>query len=515
MYKLEDLGLLTKLVAVAALALLATSATAWWVHRATRTDMNDGIAAVTRYEARIRDTVAWRGLVDAHLQQVIATAVTGDSTVTQMFAARIKDGAAAIAAKKREIEAGADSPAEKEALATVAQRRSDVDKALRKVDDYHSTYETLLAAQAVNKELMPAVEAYFDAINALARVQQGQLDEATAASNARATRNAAAGGLAIVLVAVASIAGVTWLTRSITRPLDHVIHATEAIARGDLTQRIETTRRDEVGRLMQAIGSMNDRLRELVAQVRGGVESVSTASREIASGNGDLSVRTERTAANLQQTSAAMVELTRIVLEASRHAEHVNELAGDSARDAQQGGEVVGQVVRSMRGISESSRRIADIIGVIDAIAFQTNILALNASVEAARAGEHGRGFAVVAGEVQSLAHRSAAAAKEIKSLIESSGARVEDGVALVERTGRDMTAIVDNICRMREMVGAIAQAGVAQRDGIQHANAALARVDEMTQQNAALVEESAASAASLREQAQRLAVAVKTFNVG
>ncbi|EGI75448.1 methyl-accepting chemotaxis protein, partial [Hylemonella gracilis] len=284
---------------------------------------------------------------------------------------------------------------------------------------------------------------------------------------------------------------------------------------GDLSQRLESNAKDETGQLLRALGTMSERLRKVVSEVRSGVESVSSASGEIASGNQDLSARTEQTAASLEETAASIEELTSTVAQSADSAIQANQLAGGAVQAAQRGGEVVQQVVTSMAQITESSRKIGDIIGVIDGIAFQTNILALNAAVEAARAGEQGRGFAVVASEVRALAQRSADAAKEIKGLIANSVHTVDAGSQQVAEAGERMEEIVSSVRRVSDLIGEISAAAAEQRDGINQVNQAIGNLDQMTQQNAALVEQSTAAATSMRDQAQRLADVVAVFNVG
>ena len=290
------------------------------------------------------------------------------------------------------------------------------------------------------------------------------------------------------------------------------IAAMQDVARGDLSLRLSSARGDS---LMGQMQSMVDSLRTTISQVRAAIDSISTAAGEIAQGNHDLSARTEQAASNLQQTASSMEEMSGAVGQSADTARQANQLAVSAAEAAQRGGNVVAQVTESMQGITDSSRRIGDIIGVIDGIAFQTNILALNAAVEAARAGEQGRGFAVVAGEVRSLAQRSAEAAREIKSLIGASVGSVEQGATLVGQTGQAMQDIVGSVSRVSDLIGEIAAAASEQRDGIQQVNQAVTQLDQMTQQNAALVEESAAAAQSMREQAQRLSEAVAIFRLG
>lgn len=328
---------------------------------------------------------------------------------------------------------------------------------------------------------------------------------------------AQAGMVMVGLVALALIFGafIAWrITRSVTRPVAMVIGVAERIAQGDLTSSIELDTRDEIGRLLLAILSMQERLRDLVGQIRVSVDSIEIASKEVADGNMDLSRRTEVTASSLQQTAASMEHLMDTVQQNAQAAGHANQLASDASHVASRGGAVVNQVVATMQEIHASSRKIADITGVIDGIAFQTNILALNAAVEAARAGEQGRGFAVVASEVRTLAQRSAQAAKEIKALIGSSVNCVEVGGRLVGDAGATMTDIVDSVQRFTSIMREISGAANEQSSGIGEINRAITQLDYMTQQNAALVEESSAAAASLKEQAQTLSRTVTIFKL-
>ncbi|CAG9173709.1 Methyl-accepting chemotaxis protein II [Cupriavidus pinatubonensis] len=315
-------------------------------------------------------------------------------------------------------------------------------------------------------------------------------------------------------ILLAIVVGV-WLTRAITVPLSRAVDLARRVAKGDLTPKIAVTSRDEVGELLQALKEMVQSLTGIVTQVRGNADTIATASAQIASGNSDLSTRTEEQASSLEETAASMEQMTATVRQNADNARQANALVTSASETAAKGGEVVSRVVHAMGSISTSANKIADIIGVIDGIAFQTNILALNAAVEAARAGEQGRGFAVVAGEVRTLAQRSATAAKEIKTLIETSVGQVESGNALVGEAGATMDQVVAAVRRVADLMGEITAAGEEQSSGIQQVNTAVTQMDQVTQQNAALVEEAAAAAESLQERARDLSAAVAVFQTG
>ncbi|MBL8387432.1 MAG: MCP four helix bundle domain-containing protein [Hydrogenophaga sp.] len=318
-------------------------------------------------------------------------------------------------------------------------------------------------------------------------------------------------GVAVLALLVGVVAALL-ITRSIVGPIRRSLAVAEAVAAGDLTQRVTAEGKDETAQLLKAMDHMTTRLSELVTSVRLNAEGVATASAQIAQGNQDLSSRTEQQASALEETSASMEEMGSTAQQNADNARTASQLATSASGVAQQGGEVVGQVVSTMREIQHSSQKIADIIGVIDGIAFQTNILALNAAVEAARAGEQGRGFAVVAGEVRTLAQRSAEAAKEIKQLINASVERVEQGTALVDQAGNTMQEVVQSIQRVTDIVGEISSASQEQNAGVVQVAEAVSNMDQATQQNAALVEESASAAASLRQQADQLVASVAAF---
>ena len=320
--------------------------------------------------------------------------------------------------------------------------------------------------------------------------------------------------IAALVAALVAIGCAAYITQTITRPIDEAVRVAQTVASGDLTSRIDVTTTEETGQLLQALKDMNASLIQIVGQVRSGTDTIATASAQIASGNLDLSSRTEEQASSLEETASSMEELTSTVRQNADNARQANVLAASASSVAVRGGGVVARVVETMDAINASSARVVDIISVIDGIAFQTNILALNAAVEAARAGEQGRGFAVVAGEVRTLAHRSAAAAKEIKTLIGDSVEKVGEGGKLVAEAGQTMSDIVESVQRVTDIMGEITMATQEQSTGIDQINMAVSQMDTVTQQNAALVEEAAAAAASLENQAARLAQVVSVFRL-
>jgi len=363
-------------------------------------------------------------------------------------------------------------------------------------------------------KISPLAPKFFDPLEKLMELQvtmsKEDIDAATQANTSTTIIIGAATLAALLLAMVLAVL----ITRSVTHPIGEALEFAKTTAAGDLTARITHTSQDEVGDLLDALMAMQANLVEVVSNVRSGSEGVATASSEIADANHDLSARTEQQASALEETSASMEELGATVKQNAESARTANQLAMSASTVAQQGGEVVGQVVQTMKGINESSHKIADIISVIDGIAFQTNILALNAAVEAARAGEQGRGFAVVASEVRSLAGRSAEAAKEIKQLINASVERVGQGSILVDRAGSTMTEVVNSIRRVTDIMGEISAASTEQSLGVAQVGEAVTHMDQATQQNAALVEQMAAAASSLKSQAKNLVQVVGTFKL-
>jgi methyl-accepting chemotaxis protein len=365
---------------------------------------------------------------------------------------------------------------------------------------------------------MPQLQTAFGELE----TRMAELSESIDANSERMKADAAAGVArtrlqivaALALAAIGLVSAALLLARRMTGPMDRAVDLAERLADGDLRTRVVPAGNDETVRLMAAMARMQDNIAGIVRNVQSNAESVASASAEIAQGNADLSSRTEQQASALEETAASMEELSGTVRQNAENASQGRQMSRNASTIASQGGEVVGQVVETMRGINDASRRIVDIISVIDGIAFQTNILALNAAVEAARAGEQGRGFAVVASEVRSLAGRSGEAAKEIKGLISDSVERVDQGTALVEQTRSTMNEVVAAIQQVDEIMGQISTASVEQSTGVAQVGEAVTQMDQATQQNAALVEQSAAAAESLSVQARRLVEAVAVFKL-
>ena len=446
----------------------------------------------------------WHGMVSLDATRLVVQMGTSDEAMSQLMDQEM--GTAAITEVQKQVVALVNTPEGKALLEKIAVAKA---AAFRQQQDIEN------ASAIVKTTLHPQIDAYVQEIQNFAALQEKHRDQLKQESAAITQQALLVGSAVVALLIVLVLFLSAWLVRSITQPLERAVDLADAIAAGDLTVNVQDDRRDELGHLLRSLNAMGAKLREVVGEVRSGVESVSSAAHQIATGNHDLSARTEQTAANLQETAASMEELTATVTQSADTARQANQLAAQAAEAAAHGGAVVEQVVHSMQSITDSSRKINDIIGVIDGIAFQTNILALNAAVEAARAGEQGRGFAVVAGEVRSLAGRSAEAAKEIKGLISTSVANVEAGSSQVSQAGQSMQDIVSSVRRVSDLIGEITASSSEQRDGIGQVNQAVANLDQMTQQNAALVEEATAAAGAMSEQARRLAQVVAAFNVG
>jgi methyl-accepting chemotaxis protein len=454
-------------------------------------------------------------LTEANAARVVAVLQSADAGLDERLKPDVDATSARISTLQKGLEASSVLPEEKALLDTVGAKRKAYIDLRNQARDLKKAGQEEAALQALKTQVLPAVEAYLQA--------QRDYVEFQAARSETLRSEAQALAMTVLWWVVAGMVGIAVLLVLTTRqlasallgPLQLLGKATDQVGAGDLTAHIEVRRHDEIGDMATSLQRMRDSLRDIVARVRQSADSIATASAEIATGNGDLSRRTEQQAAALEETAASMHEMTEGVQQSASHAQQAAQLAGQAAQVANQGGEVVGRVVHTMDEISHSSRKIADIIGVMDGIAFQTNILALNAAVEAARAGEQGRGFAVVAGEVRNLAQRSANSAREIKSLIADSVDKVEQGSRLVNEAGETMAEIVRQVNHVTQLISEIHTSAQEQTSGIAQVNLAVNSLDQGTQQNAALVEQSAAAAESLRNQAAELMQMVSVFNVG
>ncbi|BEU95900.1 MCP four helix bundle domain-containing protein [Acidovorax sp. DW039] len=463
-----------------------------------------------------RATADWLRNTTAGVQRASAIAKSSDPSLIEYFAPATAASIAETNDLQKYLETQMVTPAQKALYDKINEQRKAYLAAREEVSKLKKAGDSEGAAKVFAERFEPTARTYVASVQEVATGQRAELD---AAAKRNDELRAQTSVLLVVCGLISLLLGLVlswYLASSITRPLKLAEASAQDIANLDLTGRPQTRySNDETGHLLRAIDRMREVLQTSLQQVRGVVDSISTASHQIASGNQDLSARTENAASNLQETASAMEELTSTVQHSADAASQASMLSHTAAQVAQRGGEVVAQVVSTMDQINNSSKKISDIIGVIDSIAFQTNILALNAAVEAARAGEQGRGFAVVASEVRSLAQRSANAAREIKSLIGASVENVEAGASLVADAGTTMDEIVASVKRVTDMMGEISAATKEQSHGIGQVNIAVTQLDQMTQQNAALVEESTAAAQSLNEQAQRLSEVVGQFRLG
>ncbi len=458
---------------------------------------------------------AWLAGQQLNVTRALAIAKSADhATLMDYFEPMVQATGAQIDDIQKTLEATIVSERGKALFADASAKRKIFQDARTQVSALHKAGDEEAAAALVASALLPAAESYVKSVQGL-ETYQAELSEANIATARADVASSEMLLLGLLAGGVLIGMGMAWFTaRSITQPLKQALSVAAAISHNDLSRPVHSDRSDELGDLLRELDQMRNSLHQVVSQVRGSSGSITTASAEIATGNQDLSGRTEQTASNLQQAASSMEQLTGAVRQSADSARQAEQLASSAAEVAARGGQVVSEVVATMNEINTSSKRIADIIGVIDGIAFQTNILALNAAVEAARAGEQGRGFAVVASEVRSLAGRSAEAAREIKVLIGASVDKVESGSRLVADAGHTMTEIVSSVQRVSDIIGEITAAASEQSDGIGQINSAVSQLDQMTQQNAALVEQSAAAAESLKDQAVRLSDVMSIFRL-
>ncbi|QOL47733.1 methyl-accepting chemotaxis protein [Massilia litorea] len=464
--------------------------------------------------AKERMITEWYMQVYAAVRRTAAIVKSSDAALGPYFKEDAAQTGKRSAELVKQIEPLITAGEEKALFDKITEQRKAYSSARDEAVKAKAAGDEALAARILDERFTPTAKAYQESMQQLVAMQAANIAAAAGAIGERADSSETVIGL---LAAFSVLLGAlfSWmLTRGIVRPIREAVELAETVASGDLTRRIDATSKDETGALLRALRHMNDSLVKIVTEVRGGTDTISGASSEIAAGNMDLSSRTEQQAASLEETAASMEQITGTVRQNADNARQANQLAITASNVAVEGGSVVGQVITTMGSINESSRKIVDIIGVIDGIAFQTNILALNAAVEAARAGEQGRGFAVVASEVRTLAQRSAAAAKEIKGLIGDSVEKVDAGARLVDQAGATMEQVVESIRRVTDIMAEITHATQEQTGGIEQVNIAIGQMDEATQQNAALVEESAAAAGAMQEQAAKLAQVVGVFKL-
>ena len=456
----------------------------------------------------------WYRYVYSGARRTTAIVKSSDPSLGQFFAADAASSTKESVELQKRIEPLLSSPEERALWDEIQQGRTAYLAGRDQSVKAKSEGRLEDAERVFQQDYLPATDRYLGLIQKLLEMQRTRID-ATATHIDEIYSEGRLLMLGLGLLGLLAGGLFAWrLTVGITRPLAEAVRVARAVAASDLTSLVRVDTSDETGQLLRALQDMNGSLAQVVARVRTGTDSIATASSEIDAGNQDLSSRTEEQASSLQETAASMEQLTSTVRQNADNARQANQLANSASKTAEQGGRVVAGVVSTMGAINDSSRKIADIIGVIDGIAFQTNILALNAAVEAARAGEQGRGFAVVAGEVRALAQRSAAAAKDIKDLIGDSVARVEEGTGQVAEAGRTMEAIVQSVQRVSDLVAEISAASQEQSQGIEQVHQAISQMDTVTQQNAALVEEAAAATGSLKSQADQLTSAVSVFRI-
>jgi methyl-accepting chemotaxis protein len=504
----KKIGVAFALVLIIAIAI--TGVGLWQLNKMTASTKELMALPLTK-ERLVSD---WYRTIYGGSRRTLAIAKSSDSSLVAFFAEDSAAGSKEAGEILKQVKELLTSPEEDKLLKDISAARDFYNIQKAAVTKAKEANDADTANLVLQEKFIPASTKYQGLLRDLVAMQRKAIDDNAARIDEAATTSLRLQALLMaLLVVLVAVCGAT-LRSSIVKPLEVAIAVARRVAKGDLTADIKVASRDEAGQLLQALREMNDALRSLVTNVIDGTGTIAQASEEIASGNLELSSRTEQQASSLEETASSMEELTSTVKQTSDNARQANQLAGSASEVAAKGGTVVRQVIDTMSQISASSNKIVDIIGVIDGIAFQTNILALNAAVEAARAGEQGRGFAVVAAEVRSLAQRSAAAAKEIKGLIDASVSNVAAGSALVGEAGTTMEEIVDGVRRVADIMGEISAATGEQTLGIEQINEAISQMDQTTQQNASLVEEAAATSETLQRQAAELADAVRVFKL-
>ncbi|MFS2139151.1 methyl-accepting chemotaxis protein [Duganella sp. Dugasp56] len=500
-------------VGFAVIIVLMTALAAIGISRIRAIDTNTDIIVHDRY-AKVALAHTIENEVNRQARALRTALIANDDQVSARELAKISDSAPIIAGALDKLQLIIHTEKGKAALQALMAARATFTEREHHMIGLIKGKQADAGRDYLIKEVLPPQTVYLAAIEAFADTQvKGMEQFAAEASDMADNANMLMIVLAVAAALLAAAIGYL-LTRSIVLPLRRAVQVAQTVASGDLSTHFDACATDETGQLLTALKEMNESLKNIVGQVRSGTETIATASTQIATGNHDLSARTEQQASSLEETASSMEEITATVRENGNNARHANKLAVSASDVAVKGGAVVAQVIDTMGSINESARKIVDIIGVIDGIAFQTNILALNAAVEAARAGEQGRGFAVVASEVRNLAQRSATAAKEIKTLIGASVEKVELGSQLVNQAGSTMDEIVASVKRVTDIMAEIASATQEQDSGIEQINQAISEMDTVTQQNAALVEEAAAAAESLQDQAGSLAQLVSVFKL-
>jgi methyl-accepting chemotaxis protein len=511
---MKNLNIGKKIAVVFAIVLVISSAitgVGLWQLNKMMASTKDLMALPLTKERLVSD---WYRTIYGGSRRTLAIAKSSDNSLVAFFAADSSTGTKEAGEILKKVKELLTSPEEAKLLQQISDARDFYNVQKAAVTKAKEANDVDTANRIMDEKFIPASNKYQALLRDMVEMQRKAID-----ASAAQVEQAAAASLrmqtALSAMLVLLVVGCGWLLRSsIVTPLQTAIGVARRVAKGDLTADIVVTSKDESGQLLEALREMNGSLRDLVHNVVHGAGNIAHATDEIAAGNLELSSRTEQQASSLEETASSMEELTSTVKQTSENARQANQLAGSASEVAAKGGTVVRQVVDTMALIDTSSKKIVDIIAVIDGIAFQTNILALNAAVEAARAGEQGRGFAVVAGEVRNLAQRSAAAAKEIKSLISDSVAKVDDGAKLVDAAGSTMEEIVTSVKRVTDIMAEISLASQEQSAGIEQVNRAIGQMDETTQQNATLVEQAGAAASALQDEAENLARLVSIFKL-